>query len=65
MSKIPTSMALAFLDATVKNKQDLVKVDNNRWIPRAVAACAERNVGMVSLFKPSAQGVGKGKHHAG
>lgn len=72
MNKVPSAMALAFINAAVKNKQDLVKVDHKRWIPRAVAACADREVGMVSLSKHNAGFVSRGKnisrkggHHAG
>lgn len=50
-NKVPSAMALAFIDAAVKNKRDIVKVDHQRWIARSVAAHAERNVGLVSMSR--------------
>ena len=63
MNKVPTALALAFINAAVKNKQDLVKVDHTRWLARCVASCAERDVGMVPLSKGSTN-KGQGKIHA-
>lgn len=38
----PTTMAAAFVNAALKHKEEIEKVDHNRWVARRVAANTER-----------------------
>ncbi len=47
----PTALAAAFVNAAVKHREELTKVDHQRWIARRVAANTERKgFGLVTEF---------------